>query len=119
MTTPTAADIKARYQELASVADPTINLAITDAVPWFDETRWGSFYAQGFAAFVAHMVTFDTKTSSAGASGAVQSKSVGDVSVSFAQLQFKKPTDAFWASTKYGQRYLELRRLVGIGAVAV
>lgn len=121
MTTPTAAEIKARYPELAGIADPTVNIAIADAVPWFNETRWGGFYAQGFAAFVAHMLTVDKRTA-AGAqaqAGPVQAKSVGDASVSYAAPQFTKATDAFYATTAYGQRYLQLRRLAGMGAVAV
>lgn len=121
MTTPTAAEIKARYPELAGIAGPTVNLAIADAEPWFDVTRWDSFYAQGFAAFVAHMLTVDKKTAAGGqaTAGPQQAKSVGDASVSYTAVQFRNPTDAFFATTTYGQRYLQLRRLVGMGALAV
>lgn len=118
----TPADIKARYPEMASFTDPQIQIVITDAVPWFDVDRWGGFYEQGVAAFVAHTLTVDKRTAAGGgnaASGPQSQKSVGDVSVSYAVPQFTKPTDAFWATTGYGQRYLQLRRLVGLGALAV
>lgn len=121
MSAPTASEIKARYPALASVSDATVNIAIADAEPWFDAERWGAFYAQGVAAFVAHMLTADqaaAKNASA-AAGPIQSKKVGDVQVAYAPTAYRKDTDATFATTIYGQRYLQLRRLVGMGAVAV
>jgi hypothetical protein len=122
MTTPTASEIKTRYPALASISDPAVDLAIADAVPWFDVSRWGSFYAQGFAAFVAHMLTADqaaAKSASGGAAGPVIEKKVGDVGIKYAPTAYRKDTDAQFATTIYGQRYLQLRRMVGMGAVAV
>lgn len=122
MTAPTSSEIKQRYPAFASVPDATIQMAVGDALPWFDEIRWGDFYAQGVAAFVAHMLAQDqasAKSSSAGSAGPVAMKKVGDVQVQYAIPTFSKATDSFYASTPYGQRYLQLRRLVGLGAVAV
>ncbi len=122
MATPTPADIKTRYPAFAAVADATIQLAITDAVPWFDVCRWDTFYAQGFAAFVAHMLTADQAAAlgkATGAGGALASKKVGEVEVRYQPIATMKPSDAFFATTIYGQRYLQLRKLVGAGAVAV
>lgn len=120
MTTPTVSQIKARYPELDSTADEVVQLVIDDAVPWFDEVRWGTFYLQGFAAFVAHMIAMDKRAAAGGqaAAGPVQSKSVGDVSTAYASVQWKA-SDAMFATTPYGQKYLQLRRLVGLGALAV
>jgi hypothetical protein len=123
MATPTAADIKARYPELATIPDATVNVAIEDAVPWFSECRWGAFYAQGFAAFVAHMLTVDKAAAagggSSGAAGPVSQKSVGDVSVSYATPSDVTSGDAYYMRTAYGQRYLQLRKMIGQGAMAV
>lgn len=122
MATPTAAEIKARYPALVTIPDATVDVAIGDAVPWFDVCRWGAFYAQGFAAFVAHMLTVDKANAAGGASGAagpVSSKAVGDVSVSYATPTDVTTGDAYYMRTGYGQRYLVLRRMVGTGAVAV
>lgn len=121
MATPTAAEIKARYPALSTIADPVIEVAIADAVPWFDADRWGAFYAQGFAAFVAHMVVADQRAAAgnaAGASGLMTSKKVGDVEVQYAAPAVSIADVAF-ASTSYGQRYLQLRRLIGIGGISV
>lgn len=122
MATPTVAQIKARYPELASIPDATVQLAIDDAVPWFDVDRWGSFYAQGFAAFVAHMLTVDKTAATGGAggtSGPVSSKTVGDASISYATPTDISQGDAYYMRTAYGQRYLMLRKMVGTGAIAV
>lgn len=122
MTAPSASDIKARYPALSDISDPTVSVAIADAAPWFDEQRWGSFYAQGVAAFVAHTLTADkaaAKSASGGASGPVVEKKVGDVVIKYSPTSYRKDTDASFATTIYGQRYLQLRRMVGMGAVAV
>lgn len=121
MATPTTAEIKARYPALASIPDATVNAAIADAVPWFDEARWGAFYSQGFAAFVAHMLVQDQAAAKgqAGASGPVSKKKVGDVEVDYSTPTAAKAQDALFMTTVYGQRYLQLRRMVGTGAIAV
>lgn len=113
--TPT--QFKARYPEFSTTLDATIQLVIDDAAPWFDVPRWGDFYDQGVAAWVAHTLTVNKKPTT-GASGAVSGKSVGDVSVNYAAPQLRA-ADAFYASTAYGVRYMQLRRLVGMGALAV
>lgn len=121
MSAPTAAEIKARYPALATIPDATVEFAIEDALPWFDEARWGGFFAQGFAAFVAHTLVVDSAAAKnpAAASGPVAEKKVGDVSVKYAPLTLSKPSDAAFATTTYGLRYLQLRRFVGLGALAV
>jgi Protein of unknown function (DUF4054) len=121
MATPTAADVKQRYPELASIPDATVNLSIGDAVPFFDEERWGAFFAQGFCAFVAHQLTANARaaTGAQATAGPVASKAVGSVSIAYQAGETLRATDAYYASTAYGQRYLQLRRLVGVGALAV
>lgn len=121
MAAPTVAEVKARVPALATVADPTIQLAIDDAACLFNEVRWGCYYAQGVACYVGHIVLTEQKAASgtAAAAGPVTGKRVGDVQVNYATAVFTKATDAFFATTPYGQRYMMLRRLVGIGALAV
>lgn len=122
MATPTVAEIKARYPALASIPDPTVQIAIDDAACMFNEARWGCLYAQGLAAYVAHQLTVEQRAAaggSAAAAGPMTAKRVGEVQYSYAAGQFTKATDAFYATTAYGQKYLQLRRLAGIGAAAV
>ena len=121
MTIPTAEDVKQRYPELTATTDGVINMAIGDAVPFFDQERWGSFFAQGFCAFVAHQVRRNENAAAGGGAvaGAIASKTVGDVSVSYQAAALLRAGDAYYATTHYGQRYLQLRRIVGLGAIAV
>lgn len=122
MATPTPANIKTRYPALVGIPDGAIQLAINDAVPMFDEARWGGWFDQGFAAYVAHMVLADQNLNagqSAQQVGVLLSKKVGDVQVNYAQPSGITARDAFFAGTTYGQRYLQLRRLVGSGGMAL
>ena len=75
----------------------------------------GSYNAQAILNLVAHLFLIESRISGDGQSKppspiqAVQSKSVGNVSVSYvATAPSLSPTDTFFASTIYGQRYLQL-----------
>ena len=121
MSAPSPSDVKLRYPEFTSTSDDVVGMVIGDAFPFFDEERWGSFYLQGYCAFVAHQLTVNARAAAgaAAASGPVQTKTVGDVSVTYQGGETLRATDSYFATTSYGQRYLQLRRLVGAGALAV
>lgn len=85
-----------------------------------DATRWGDLYSQGVALFVAHNITLQSRSiagGGAGVAGAVASKSVGSVSVSYDNAIAQLSNAGQWALTIYGQQYLQLARLFGAGAV--
>lgn len=121
--TPSA--IKARFPEFTSETDAFIQIHLDDAVLDLDETRWGDLYAQGVAYLTAHLLVSAKRraanTGAVPAAGAVASKSVGDVSISYASSgRVDNSVGAVeYNSTTYGQRYLTLRRMVGTGAYVV
>ena len=57
---------------------------------------------------MAHLITIDSKSGSSSKKDAV-SKSVDGVSVSYATPAVTNQNDIFFMSTKYGQRYLQIR----------
>jgi len=116
----TPAEFKTRFPEFASVADQRVQLFITDADPFFDVARWDTLYPVGIANFVAHELTMadSTKTNLANASDVLTSK-VGDVQKTMDTMLLNKQADNPFARTKYGQKYLYLRRNVEIGVMAV
>ncbi len=89
-----------------------------------DVTRWGDLYTQGVSLFVAHNIALQARnvagSGSGGAgfvAGAIASKSIGDVSVSYDNAIAKLDNAGQWALTIYGQQYLQLARMIGAGAV--
>jgi hypothetical protein len=121
--TPT--EFKDRYPEFTSIDDSRIQLFLDDAALELDSSLWGNWYDRGLAALAAHFLSLSIKAGSAGGSagsvGPVASRSVGDVSVSFGMYSggAAGTSDDFYKSTVYGQDYLRLMKLVGIGIVAV
>lgn len=103
--------------------DATIQAALDASVPWFDVSRWGGFYSEGLANWVAHKIVTDRPAASAASAAAASpgdatDKQVGSVRISRgASIIEKQMADPF-LKTGYGQRYRYLAKLVGIGAVA-
>ena len=89
------------------------------AAPKFNVARWGRFYSEGFACYVANAIVVGKTRASKGALQATNNlmteKHVGPVGASFdpalLMMQAKNPDMA----TSYGQRYCELRDMVGKG----
>lgn len=114
---------KTIYPEFATVADERVQIFIDGADGYFDQGRWDSFYTQGLGALVAHdlaLATPELKLAGiVGASDGKTSKKVGPVQVTYAaELVVAAASNPYMRSV-YGQKYLELRRLVGGGAIAV
>lgn len=84
-----------------------------------DASRWGAAYAQGIASLAAHFVwsTPGLGADSAAARGAVVSERAGDLQIGYAALPSDSASDAWLATSVYGQRYLTLRRMIGLGAL--
>lgn len=119
--TVSADDFVERFPEFESVEEARIELFLDDAALELDTSRWGDRYDKGQALLAAHYLTLSLKAASGATSsaGAVSSKSIGDVSVSYAVASSLSKTEDFYSSTIYGLEYLVLARFVGAGAVAI
>lgn len=117
----TSSDVKTRYPELSAIDNNVFNALISDTSAMFNLTRWATFYTAGHCALVAHYASLGSGQSSGlkGVSGQASSKSVDGVSVSYAIYQPSSFSEAFFASTPYGQMYLMLYKMVGKGASCV
>ena len=113
--------------EFASLDDDYVQVFITRAAPAFNVIRWGAWYSEGLANYVAHSIVADkARAAAAGASalepessGLVSSKGKGPVKVAY-DSEFLRllARDSFMA-TPYGRRYCELRRFAGLGGMVM
>ncbi len=83
------------------------------------QDRWGDMYTHGLELACAHFVTIAKRNGvDPGNAGGVQaSKSVGDVSVSYDTQAAIEKDGGQWNLTWYGQQFLQLARLNGMGGV--
>lgn len=89
------------------------------------EPRFGSLYTESLELFTAHslVLSAQSRTASAGGgaaggnAGAVASKAVGSVSVSFDTAGSLELNAGHWNQTTYGRQYIQLARLIGQGCV--
>ena len=82
-----------RYPEFKEVDYEKIDLFLSDAEMEVSQSRWGKLYQRGVLAL-----------------------SAGELSVSYA-MPTLTGTDVDYQLTAYGQEYLRLRKLVGIGVM--
>lgn len=120
MLTPAA--FKLLFPEFVATGDERIQLFIDKSDPYFDAARWGDFYADGQAYWVAHTLFLADNSGTPGAGMGLQdsttSKKVGEVQVSKSAELVKAGMNDPYMRTGYGQKFSELRRMIGIGAVA-
>lgn len=114
----TPAQLKLALPPLASVDNDLIQIYIGLADPWFDEARWGAFYAEGLANWVANELVLNSIPLNA-TDGIEVSKSVGDTSFSLHSELVLAQTKDRAQRTRYGQRYRQLADMVGAGGVIV
>ena len=97
-------------------ANPTrISEIIAGAAPWFDVAGWGAFYTEGLWNFVAHRLSLELGGPSSvqqSADARITSKTVGQASIS---RDPKFSAGDTFQLTIYGQRYAEMREMVGLG----
>ena len=116
---PTAADIKARFPVFAAVGDAMIDAVIAEAKTYADTTWVEADYKPAVQYVAAHMLVKEGVLNPAGAVasgvsvGQVQSESLGDASITYADggaaMGFTGLAADF-ASTPYGVAYLRLLR---------
>lgn len=118
-------------QQFPEFTDPSI---YTDAIilfwdgiaaNWLDLNRWDTMYPVGEALFVAHHLVISARDGLAVLGGGIPgvvngtlaSKSVGDVSASYDINSVSLDNQGFWGTTSYGQRFLQIARLLGAGGI--
>lgn len=120
-TNPTVADFKAYFVRdfvygvtTSTVQDADITSGLNDAAINFNPALWAdqASYNIGFLLLSAHFLCMNLRASSQGIAGQfewdVQSKSVGNVSESFAipQRILDNPEFSYLSKTSYGVKYL-------------
>lgn len=105
----------------ATLTDAYIQKFLDAAAPMFNAPRWDTLYSEGLSRFVAHSIVMSRARAARGLQvdgGNVTEKHVGPVGVSYnGELQVLMAKDTYMR-TDYGQRYCELRDMVGLGGMA-
>lgn len=91
------------------------------------QDRFGDMWTQAVELFTAHNIVLaygNVKASAVGglpggSSGAVQSKAVGSVSVSYDASSSMEANAGHWNQTSYGRQYIHLVRLIGQGCYQI
>lgn len=120
----TPAEFKIIFPMFEGEADARVQYALDSAAPFFDVARWDDLHPQGLANYAAHTLTMTAVAAVrvggvAGVSDTTNMKKVGDVSIGRSDAMLEKQAKNPLYRTLYGQEYLRLARLVGMGAVAV
>lgn len=115
---PTAAEVKARFAEFASVADATIDALIAESALYVDETWLESDFTLAKMFWIAHAMAIEGM----GTSAASQVAALGDFSrIKSGDLEVARNSgsggaqasgpsgEAPFQRTRYGERFLELR----------
>ena len=119
----TAAEFRAAYPEFTSATtypNGTVDSWLATAEKLVSPDRWGDLRDRAVGLCAAHYLTIATgnlkKPGSAG--GAVSSKSVDAISVSFSEAGMQTGSGQ-WNATNYGRTYISLARMIGAGGVVV
>jgi hypothetical protein len=122
------------FSNVATWPDAVLTTALCDADAETGGSGWGAysdecsnFKQRGMFLFAAHWLATtypngatDITAMNGGANQLVQSKSVGDESISYASISEGMSAGNAWlASTSFGQQFMRLRRRAGMGARAV
>ncbi|MBN6711132.1 DUF4054 domain-containing protein [Haemophilus haemoglobinophilus] len=107
----------ARYPEFEKLDEEIIELFLSDAQTEISEKRWGKFYQRGVMALTAHLLKLreESKATGGDSTRPLASESAGELSVSYVTPMPDANLD--YQTTAYGQEYLRLKRLVGVGVM--
>ena len=104
MAEATLAGFRSRFDEFSGTADGAVENALEEAKLIHDLLPLATLY------LTAHLLTLNGQTTDGTAAGGeVSSESAGPLKVSY-KTQAESGQDAFFTSTSYGQRYLQLER---------
>jgi len=112
---------KSRFSEFACLDEARIQIFIDDAIIILNETYWGEKYDMGICYLAAHYLALaeKTKNGSAASNNPISNRAVDGVSITYATPAPEDQTDAYYSSTSYGQRYLALRKTLGVPAYVI
>lgn len=113
------------FTDTAAYPDASVAFWLGLASKSLSPDRWGELLDYGTELFVAHNLALDAQANKAAAAGGVpgvasgltSSKTVDKVSVSYDTASAAIEGAGNWNLTTYGQRYVQLARLVGAGGV--
>ena len=116
----TAAALKEEIPALAAVPDSSVNKWLDRASKMVNPDIWGELLDDGVTYLAAHlMVCAGIVTGASAAAGAVKSKSVGPVSVTYATTDGGSASDNDLERTPYGRIFKALRATRPIGPIAL
>lgn len=126
--TITPTQFTTNFPEFANAANyPTavINFYLALAYNLLDARRWGTTLDFGAQLFVAHNLVLERQAQVAALSGAppglaggpISSKGAGPVSISWDTGSAAEIGAGHWNYTTYGQRYIRLARIMGMGGL--
>lgn len=114
----TAADFLNKFPEFQAVDEARIELSLDEAKLQVTEKIWGRFYKVGVLHLAAHILTMQGALNTEATNNPqplreISSKAVGSLSVSYTsgKTGFENESGSYYL-TKYGQRFLELKKLV-------
>jgi len=115
---------RTKYKEFSDIDDSEVQFYLDDCLNEFDVARWDAWFDKGHSALTAHQLSLSiknnkTEAGEAGANYPVTAKKVGDVQVNFGLSVVSESYENGLTTTPYGQEYLRLSSMVGIGAVAI
>lgn len=106
----TAKDVKDTFSEFAGHSDQLVDRWRLQAERRINLTQWGEKADDAILWLTAHLLKIEKQLrcgNGNAASGAVRSKRVGDLAVTYAVPT--KMADTFLAATAYGQQYIDLK----------
>ena len=114
-------DFRARFAEFASVADATVQSFIDEAALFLDANQWSTWYNIGMGYYVAHHLAVQAKQATGDTAPVlpVRQMRAGSASIGYDAIKEGSFSDNFFQGTSYGQQYLKLQKIVGMGAVVL
>lgn len=112
---------KIRFPEFSCADDVRVQMFIDESVIILNETYWDTKYDLGLYYLTAHFMEIagESEGGSTGSTGPVQSQAVDGTNISFAITSTDKDDVIYYSSTIYGQRYLALRKTLGVPACVI
>lgn len=119
----TPSEFKALFPQFTAETDARVQIFIDLAEPYFAVTRWGDFYSEGIANWVAHSIVVANAEATASTSvidaDDATSETFGRISTTRSPELAKMTAENPYLRTTYGKRYAYLRKLVGMGGAVV
>lgn len=121
MPMPTLQDFRTQFPELAvqTYPDAKITLWLGLSDPFFDQDRWDDLLFLGVLYWTAHMVVSSTANATSVTTDDALTKKVGDIMKTRSEKMMIAQAEAPYLKTPYGQQYMDLVSLVGMGGFSV